>query len=636
MADSRAYTYTINPFGAGQDENNAINQSSPAWVLTFVGWANRDPIRTPGTLSTKVSNPIVVENDCVSISVTTKKGVLTPSMSAILVVTDVNYETQVAPGDFVLVNMLNWDVDARRVADAARAQQPINGVHDGFKGIFKVQGVRRSIVSDPETGVRTLRIRIDGFAFTEFNNTIYFNPYILDPTQDPNNQLLFASYVGTDWKLLINRKGLTDVQNIIAVLTQSFIGNGISDNGQYVQGNLRSPNIHFYMPTLVGKLLGVPNVTAAKDIYNYIFGIQQYAGGSVNAALSTGMNPIGLSSPFGRFYYTPTPCEGNSLLKPEYWNQVKTWSILNQYTNSPLNELYTCFRVSPNNRVMPTVVFRQIPFTNEDYASTILTNASPDVKNLFATITVTRFLTLPRWKIDTSLILEADIGRDESARINFVQYYGRSTLGAEGADISFETAAGNYLFDIDDVQRSGLRPYVITTQFDDPTDVKPTFRSPIWAKILGDCLIGGHLKTNGTVVTAGIVPPIAIGDNLQIGGTVYHIEQVMHSCNYNGITGERTFRTTLSLSNGISTSSTANGTRYPEMTDTNAYLQRTVDYQYSQIMPGISESQDLVPSKYRNDVDANQSEIKGANNAPFPQPATQNGSGSGTQNNGQT
>lgn len=587
--DTRAFTVKIDPIGAGHDEDNSVHQVSPAWVLTFVRWANRDTLRVDNPSFTAVrDSPVVVENDCLTVVVNHNKGTLTHSVNAVLVMTDVNYATSIAPGDFMFVNMLNWDVDARRVADAARSKLPINGAADGFKGLFKVQSVRRVVVTEPKKGTTTVLFKITGFSHTEFNNTIYFNPYLIDPNQDPKNQLLFASYVGNDWKLLINRKGLVNVQDIIAVLIQALIGTGITQNGRLEKnGTLKSPNVHFFIPELVGTYLGIDKAKAAKDIYTYMFGIQNYAAGTATA-LSTGLNPTGIGITFGNFYYTPIPCDGSTLLKPEYWNQVKTWAILNQYTNSPLNELYTCFKISPTGSVLPTVVFRQIPFTSEDYSY-----GGP----------VTSFMTIPRWKINPALILSEDIGRDEAARINFVQYFGRSTLGAEGADIAAEIAQGNYLYDVDDVQRSGLRPYIVTTQFDDPTTHKKDYHSPRWAKIVGDALIDGHLKLNGSIVCAGVVDAISIGDNLELDGIVYHIEQVSHYCNYDPVKGERTFRTTISLSNGVSISSSENGTRFGEMNYVQAADLRKHDWANNQILPGVSETQDVVYRKANPDVD---------------------------------
>ena len=76
MADSRAYTFYIDPNGSGTGENNSIHQTSPAWVLTFVRWNNRDTYRTTTTSSTEVRDPLVVENDCVQCSTTSNKGTL--------------------------------------------------------------------------------------------------------------------------------------------------------------------------------------------------------------------------------------------------------------------------------------------------------------------------------------------------------------------------------------------------------------------------------------------------------------------------------------------------------------------------------------------------------------------------------
>lgn len=604
MANNKAFTHKINPFGDGAGENNAIHQSSPHWVLTFVRWADRDTLRSSPTedkdfTKTRATDPLVVENDCVNVAVNVNKGTLTHSMNASLVQTDVNYMTDVAPGDFVFVNMLNWSSHARRVADQARASKPINGWNDGFKGVFKIQSVRKVVQTDINTGTKTVVFRISGFAFTEFNNTIYFQPEMINQAESQNISLYTAN-IQTSWSLLVSNKGLTNGQDLIRAIIESFIGAGLTDEGiRDKQGNVKSPNTLFYIPKLVGTLLGVKGATAAKDIYNFLFGIQQYAAGAA-ATLSAGFNPVNLeTSGEGRFLFTKSRCKGESLQKPEYWNQVKIWSILNQFTNSPLNEMFSTFRVSTNGRIMPTIVYRQIPFTNEDF------------KN--EKFEVTRFMNIPRWKIDPALVYSVDIGRDEAARVNFVQYFGRSALSNGQWGTSSETAAKNYLYDIDDVKRSGLRPYVASSNFD-ITEHNQDYASPSWARIVGDALIGGHLKLNGTLECVGIVDPIAVGDNLEFDGIVYHIEEVAHAASY-GPDGRRMFRTRLSLSSGLSKDSGSAGTRYAEMTYSAARPAREVDYLNNQIMPGVSESQDVVYRQANPDEPASK-------NGPFPQPNT--------------
>ena len=620
---SKAYTAFISPNGSDKSEDNSVHQSSPAWVLTFVRWNVRDTLRAiPSTGNSEellaVRDPLVVENDCVQLAVNVNKGNLTHSVNMTLVETDVNYSTAIHPGDFVLVNILNWEKDARRIVDIARSKKikPINGVKDGFKGIFKIQGVRKQIFVDPMSGVKRVFYKINGFAFTEFNNSIYYNPYLRTESQGTGkDDLLFMTNLQADYRQLISPKNNPYCQDIIKFLIESFIGSGISDKGQVsAAGSPITANTHFYIPKQIGTFLGVgKEVKAAKDVYNYLFGIQQYAG-SGNKSYASGLNPSNLAEPSGRFYYTKQKCNGQTILKAEYWNQQKAWSIINQYTNSPLNELYTCFRVDTSGRVMPTVVFRQIPFSSDKpigFSEDGLRSVN---------VATTKFLNLPRWKIHPGLILSVDIGLDEAARINFVQYYASPPAGIEKADayMSVQTAAGNYVYDINDVTRSGLRPYVVTTSFQDLTIDKDKYESKKWASILGDCVIGGHLKLNGTIECAGIVQPIAVGDNLEYGGTVYHIEEVNHVCTIAPANGVKTFRTVLKLSNGVSVLTDKNNVVYSEMLHTNAYQDRRDNHNNgNQILPGVSEEQDTT---YRpNHPWPSESEIN-RKDRPFAQP----------------
>ena len=579
-----AYIHDINPNASGKDEVNLVHQTSPAWVLTFLRWKIRDTLRTKPTTgldySTIAEKPLVVENDCIQVSVADSKSVLTPSMTATLLVTDINYETEVAPGDFVFVNILNWESDARRVADQARNLNPINGLHDGFKGFFKIQSVRKSLMVDPQSGIKSYAVKITAFAFTEFNNSIYFNPNLINSTTDLNLGL-YLTNIENDWNQIQTNKGLTRIQDIVQFLINSFIGIGFPDNGR--KTNSVSPisaNTHFFMPNGVDDLLGLPEVKAAKDAYNYIFGIQQYAAQA--QTLAQGMNPAGVSptaTTQSRFIILSNPVEGTTVTKPAYWNQTKAWAILNQFTNSPLNELYTCFRISPDNTVMPTMVFRQIPFTTDNFVN--------------GSYSVTRFMSLPRWNISPALALSFDLGRDEALRLNFMQFYGISVNSPSGLDISTETGMQNYIYDIDDVKRNGLRPSVITSEFDTLSKGAATgYRSPGWAKIMGDALIGGHLKMSGTINFVGIPEPIAVGDNLQFDGVVYHIEQISHNASIVAQNGKKIFRTTVTVSYGMDIENGANVV-YNEMKYGNAYDKRLADSKHTDILPGVSESQDV-------------------------------------------
>ena len=614
MQGNNAYTVDLTANTTSQDEDSAVNQSSPTWVLTFVRFENRDTLRntTISPLTTSPNDPLVVENDCVTVTTTMNKGTLTPSLEATLKETDVNYLTAVAPGDFVFVNMLNWESDARDVAIRANNGDPINGPNDGFKGLFKVQSVRKSIAVSEADGKKLVFYKIDGYGFTEFNNTIYFNQNLL-ASGSQDNFGLFIRRLSQDWANLVNPQGFFNIQKIISILITSFIGNGIntSDLSDDFKSNLPTANTQFHVPSLVGNLMGIPQATAAKDIYNYLFGIQTYSA-NANQALAQGLNPLLQSSFKGPgFHYTQTPVYGDSFFMPEFWNATKAWSIINQYLNAPLNEIFTCYRLSNDNRVYPTVVFRQIPFTTQDFQTRFNTNPS-----------VTQFLTVPRWQIDSSLVYSLDIGRDEAARVNFVQYYSRVGLINDnaGSGPAQEVAAINYVFDSEDVTRSGLRPSIVAGMFDPYVSAGP--RSPIWAKIVGDCVMGSQLKLNGTMELVGIIQPICIGDNLEFEGIVFHIESVIHNCFIDPISGIKRWKTILKLSSGVSLDSTNSLTLYDQMTNTSGYKDRQNDYNnLDQILPGVSESQDTLYRTPNVDILNTNQEV----NSPFPQPTKPKG-----------
>src|ERR1035437_6458178 len=505
MSDSKAYTYDVLPVGSGTGEQGQVHQTSSSWVLTFVRWKYRDTYRINEAINNNPNkyakildtlkdtlDPLVVINDCINVSVTCNKNTFTPNMEATLLQTDVNYLTAVAPGDFVLVNMVNWESQANSIYKRANSNNPgnINGFNDGFKGIFKIQSVRRiTTIIDQNTGKRGTVFKITGAAFTEFNNMLYFDPSVA--LQVPDNSV-FASQVNSKWKQLVSANVNQSIQDLIRVLISSFIGEGSPRNADNpITGTqFQSPNDKFFMPGIIGSLLAIPEVTAAADIYNYWFGLQAYTNTSQNATPRLGLNPI-MESNIDGFFYTELPIAGRALLAREYWNQVKAWDILNQYTNAPLNEFFTCFRADPDDgTIMPTVVLRQIPFTNEDFYVNKATLGITS-KNLPTTM----FMNIPRWKISPTMVISQDIGRDDVLRINYVQVFAKMLqVTTNGSDYTRESANHNYQFDINDIQRSGLRPKISASMFDmfggDASAKQVSFLSPNWAKIYADAMIG--------------------------------------------------------------------------------------------------------------------------------------------------
>lgn len=544
-------------------------------MLTFLRWESRDPLHLGGD-GMSLREPLIVINDCLNLTVQSSKSSLSPSFSATLIGTDINYSTAIAPGDFCLVNIVKYDEQTRVLYDKVKANKPINSYEDGFKGIFKVQSVRRRLAVTPD-GQKRVIYSITGFAFTELNNVIYFNPFLLTDAEKQRQINLFVTNLGDEWRKAIGTNKILQCQQVMLMAFRAMLGESFTKETSTLKGGqLKTENRQFKLPEGVAKLLGISGAKYAADMYRVIAGIQKYDRVNPNSKPEKGLRPTNIDKD-GDISTTKDMCQGTSLNKADYWNQVQAWSILKQYQNPEVNELFTCHRVDPNGRVLPTIIFRQIPFTTEHFKSNI---------------TSTKFLSLPRWKIDTNLILNFDLGRDEAARVNFVQVFGNTQLGVTNGGINAQISDQNFDIDKDDIVRHGLKPLVSTSQFDFPdTEAKQSYKASDWAKLRGDWLIGGQLKENGTVVSIGIQEPISEGDNFQLGDMVFHIEAVSHSCEVNAM-GVKSFRTSLQLSNGVSEKSNKSGPVYNEMENTDAHTYRKNKLNQD-IMPGIGDVQDI-------------------------------------------
>jgi hypothetical protein len=579
MSESKAFVKEILP-----NVSDEIHQQSPSWMLTFLRWDKRFLFgqKEQANDLLNVREPLIVVNDCISLQVNYHKESHTPSFSAVLLGGDINYLTAIAPGDFVFINMARWESKVGELYERANKLLSINGPDDGFKGFFKIQSVRKTLGINPYTGLKTVVYQINGFAFSEFNNIIYYNQFLYTEAEK-RNDLLFITKLHESWPQYFDSTKNKDnnLQDILKFLINAFIGTGGNKKGR-ANALQQVEQTQYYIPQGVGKLLGIPEAKTAADVYTYIFGLQTYLP-SPNGTLAQNLNPINLKNVEGNFYYTDKECKGKVYLAAEMWNQVPAWGILTQHANLPLNEMYTSFRVSPEGSIMPTLVFRQTPMTSERFK---------------LEYPVTRFLNLPRWKVSPYLIYDINIGRDDVGRINFVQMFGSApSLPSESnqAFLAQQIARGNYEVDILDIKRSGLRPIIKTNNFDYFTTGKVGLQSPIWAKILGDALIGGHLKLNGHIGCVGIEEPIAVGDNLEFDGTVFHIEAITHTCSVNP-NGIKTFRSHIEISHGVNLASDSNGKVFSEMEHTDAQRNQERDFERERVMPGLTDEQ-AIPSR---------------------------------------
>jgi hypothetical protein len=579
MSSEKGYVKEINP-NAGDS-----HQTSPGYMLTFIRWNNRDTFNYNGKGLDAARSPLVVYNDAISVTTSDQKSSTTPSLSAVLLGGDLNYSTAIHPGDYVMVNMVNWESEVSVVdlggfevgTDTLRkkvaALQPLNNYEDGFKGLFKVQTITRELRTDPGTGNKTVVYNLKAFGFTEFNSMVYYDPQVFGALS--GNLKLFQSHINSYWSEKMKNKDTFSIQALLQILISMLMGN----NTLNPNTKLPSPQVTYFLaPPILGSLLGLENVKYMCNIYNYVLGI--WASSNNAATPAAGFNPgvtRNKKEP-GGFYKCAQSLDGSKLIEAEYWNNVKIWSILQKYANLTINEMYTTNRVNIDGRIMPTLVIRQKPFSSLHY------------KHPTA---VTKFLTLPRWKISPDLIYDYSLGTDETARVNYVQVYTRSISANNDKNRTEQTGVGNFVADVDDIRRNGLKTYLATASFDwSGESGKPT-KAKTWAKLVADWVINGNLRESGVISCVGIQEPIAVGDNIELGGVVYHIEGVSHHMEINRGNGSKTFRTTLSVSFGTHLDSDDKRPVYPQMEHTDAFTERLEDHRFPdrQMMPGFSDTQ---------------------------------------------
>lgn len=606
-------------------------QSSPAYVLTFIRWSNRDTINY-NTPAEDTRRPLVVINDAVSVQTSESKSSVTGACNITLKAGDINYATAVAPGDFVFVNLLNDENTAVEVAERALGVQPINRYQDGFKGLYKVQKVRRQIVTDPGSGRKTYQYVVHAFSFTEFKTVIYYNPTAVKAFQE--SRLLFLSLFSDWWSTVsTDRDNLANVQKVLVKLVKALLGEGLRNKSGSLSIEATS-NDQFKLPALVGRLMGIQSkrTLTVPDVYHFIFGIWKQASDKTNEgspssnanSIAKGMNPS--IKPFtgnSTFFKAGNEnLQGWRLVAAEDFNYKEIWSIIKSYMNAGINEAYTTNRVAPDGSVYPTMIIRQKPFNSEHFTSPPQVNNKKGDKG--PSTPFTRYFELPRWRVDPDIIYSLDLGKDEIARVNYVQLYGRSVSIVPGYNESLQ--AQNIFFDQDDIQRHGLKPAIITSNFDFPLKRGDTNSdAKRWAWLLFDMLNAGQNRESGTLVCYGIVEPISVGDNLVLDGNVYHIESVTHTMQVQA-GGRKTFRTTINLSFGTNLASDRTRPVYPQQENTFTQFETERDYEKIQekILPGITDTQFLPysegKSRTRGDVTANDQERQD-NQASFTRPA---------------
>lgn len=565
-----------------KDTNPDFTSCSPYWVicvfplalpLSFSRSSMASVHALPGAgAGLRDVGKIIITDDCMSMSISSNKEAHVKSFTASLVQTKTNYLVDILPGDWIMAWIVNSEEQGLSVAKRAKQGKPCNGFNDGLKFVGRINSVRKHLERDGE-GMLSSSYSIAASAFNELDSQLFYDQALADTTYAGAAGLgTWLAELNLDIEKLLElavNEQADNVHKIIPTLIELLLGKGVPETFGPVQelnptagaGSNEAP-FAYLVPKEVGDLLGKTSRDVSKaggvlaycDILTTIFGVQNFANNSTTAARYRVFSPTINDGAGTSFQYTGTPMLGAFIpIMPQLTNRP-LWSVLTQYLNPTVNEMFTCLRVNNDGNVLPTLMLRQIPFTTDAFVQknssrTLGPNQfGPSTGDEGRQVNVTPFLSLPRWVMHPALLSMVDIGRSDATRCNFVHVYGQNNYCTNNISVTEQLVNNPPIRDDLDIQRSGLRAYMTTVAVD---AVDTAGRAPReWMEFVADMMIGSQYTLNGTMQCRGIAAPICEGDNLEFDGIVYHIESFTHSVSIDG-DGGRNFVTSIQLSNGM-------------------------------------------------------------------------------------
>lgn len=558
------------------------HDQSPSWVVVF--WCCDEPRTGFNENKLKIRERIIIINDAVSVNVGSNKADHIKTASVNLKITDAQYDERVRPNDYMAVWMCRWESDADEIVNKLINGKgtDLNSFMSGLKFFGKVKSVSKS-VNVADDGAPEEIINVQGNMFTELNMSAYMSRLYETFNQGAgsaniSNQgianLGFLRYLDPQiYEAFLNQGDsvFKTPDQVISFFTKIFLGNGVNapDIRKEFSGTPDNIGNKIVLPQQVFQdVLGHSASKRYIDNIYFYTGVEKYTPGDANT------NP-GLLTPntdrFGPFRQSPN-LKGGIILTSSPLENIELYSLYEKYLNDACNELYTTMRYSPDGGIRPAVIARQIPFSTPQLDLIInapngRTGGQKIQRPAGTAGLITEFKSLPRWKVDKTLIKSVNVGMGSASHINMVHIYttpfwtslgglnSEQTTQAQKLIQASQYAMGSIVYDEADIQKNGLRAFIKESNFEsiefsNKSNSIGAITSPFWSAMQGDFLFNMHLKLSGRVSCYGLQEPICVGDNFELDGIVYHIEGVDHMCQVFP-TGNKKFMSILTLSNGV-------------------------------------------------------------------------------------
>lgn len=387
---------------------DGTHQVSPSWVVAFVRFEEPASIysNAKSNLQKTTEKISVIENDCVSVSITNSKRDFGKHCDLTMKVGEIYYPHLVAPGDWVFVWMVDYQEDADKIARLLLGSSPSNGGgvlnnwNSGLKFVGRVIEID-DIQRVAGNGRVDLTQRIQCQGFLEFATSIY-HTYMSKAIVTPGDSLpansnntdtakeaaaqhtdamdramldvhisQFLPSIDDKFKEQYNEaKAVPHPDEIIEIFFVLVFGMDkslINMKGR-AQGAFSDA---IKIPKQVAMIL---NTSAQKlwEIYRVHLGIQTY-NSNISQSPWNNFSPIfdetqtAGSTETQVFFRTKDRCTGSIPFMPPQWDGSSAWQFLHKYVNEPFNEMYTSLRCHADNKILPTLTVREVPLGTNLY-----------------------------------------------------------------------------------------------------------------------------------------------------------------------------------------------------------------------------------------------------------------------------
>ena len=574
-----------------------VSTTSPAWALVFYHFKNHASFdKAAGKSQKDLLNgdgvkleikPFMVVSDCTQLTVQSSKSNHIHNLSAeIRHNAKFNYSNYIKPGDWVAAWMVTDRGQIKTLKKAIDEGKPANDFRSGFKFLGRVDSFFKD-TNQAASGKRTARYQLTASAFKELNTQIIYYPQLGNDVD--KSTPAWMQKMGYDMSSIFRTDTsgnvFNNVEDVIVRLFQIMLGEGVRkdaggvNTGQGVVPNstyggglgsnasagpstadknaFKSAPLAYMVPKELCDLLGRQisgEYASYAHLLDILSGVQNYTPGNVDtdSAAAGSFQPeitsdrLGLGSQTN-VRTTPKSLSGVFLLAGITFTNKPMWSIMEQYLNKDINEMYTCFRVNDKGNIVPTVVLRQQPHTSERFDLDSIKKTFGDNEKIYKeNFSVTKFSNVPRWVIDPKMVTNSRLGTSAATHTNFV-FLTIADSYQRGVTYPQQAALNPPIWDAIDIQRTGIQAWQGTLSMTTASQVYHIPRA--FMHLVADRMINSHLTYNGALNCVGIQAPIVPGDNIQLMDGVFHVEAVTHNCVM--VDKKRRFTTSLALSFGV-------------------------------------------------------------------------------------